>query len=300
MVKLMDRFKKKRRALEGSLLGTAVGDALGLPWEGMSSRRIRKFGNKIERMALFNSKGMISDDTEHACMVAQALLASSGDPWKFGRSLAWRLRFWLLSLPAGIGLGTLRSILKLWMGFPPEKSGVFSAGNGPAMRSPIIGVAYSHDWPRCQELVAKSTRMTHRDPKALVGAFAVALAASFAAEDGLRCQSYFESLEEALVAREKGFLDLVEKALKSAEKQEEPALFADKMGLGKGVSGYIYHSIPVVLQAAFQFSQDFRQGLLSLIQCGGDTDTLGAIFGGIVGAQVGKEGIPKEWLDQIW
>jgi len=37
----------------------------------------------------------------------------------------------------------------------------------------------------------------------------------------------------------------------------------------------------------------------AVIQCGGDADTTGAIIGGIVGASVGREGIPEEWLDRL-
>jgi hypothetical protein len=44
--------------------------------------------------------------------------------------LARRLRGWLAAMPAAVGFGTLRAILKLWMGFPPSRSGVRSAGNG--------------------------------------------------------------------------------------------------------------------------------------------------------------------------
>lgn len=45
-----------------------------------------------------------------------------------------------LGLPAGIGLTTLKGIGKMWLGVKPTRSGVFSAGNGPAMRSSILGV----------------------------------------------------------------------------------------------------------------------------------------------------------------
>jgi len=122
-------------------------------------------------------RGMVSDDTEHTCMVAQSLIVSSGEVSTFTTDLAWRLRFWLLGLPGGIGYATLKAILKLWLGFKPEHSGIFSAGNGPAMRSAIIGVCYGNDSQKLRELVKPSTRLTHTDPKAEFGALAVAIAA---------------------------------------------------------------------------------------------------------------------------
>jgi ADP-ribosylglycohydrolase len=84
---------------------------------------------------------MVSDDTEHTCMVAQALLAAGNDVVAFAGQLARRLRLWLLGLPAGMGRATLRATLKLWLRFPPKRSGMLSAGNGPAMRSPVLGAA---------------------------------------------------------------------------------------------------------------------------------------------------------------
>jgi len=63
------------------------------------------------------------------------------DPDAFARSLAWRLRGWLAAPPAAVGWGTLRAIVKPWVGFPPRAGGVRSAGNGAAMRAPgaIVG-----------------------------------------------------------------------------------------------------------------------------------------------------------------
>src|SRR5436305_2051528 len=103
-------------ALVGCLLGTAVGDAVGLWCEGLSPRRQRRLHADVGHHFL-GCRGMVSDDTEHACMTAQALIVSAGDERRFLRSLGWRLRFWLLGLPAGIGRATLRAILKLWVGF---------------------------------------------------------------------------------------------------------------------------------------------------------------------------------------
>src|SRR3954471_18836892 len=127
----------RRDAVVGCLLGMAVGDALGLPAEGMSRRRQRRLFPDVGRYHFLFGRGMASDDTEHACLTAQALITSAGDAERFAGDLARRLRWWFLGLPAGIGRATARACLKLWLGYPPGRSGVFSAGNGPAMRSPI-------------------------------------------------------------------------------------------------------------------------------------------------------------------
>ena len=173
-----------KSAIVGSLLGTAVGDALGLPIEGLSRRRAARLIGELDSYRLVFGRGMVSDDTEHACMVAQALIASGNDPDMLAHQLVKRLRWWLYSLPAGTGAATLKACLKLCIGFPPSRSGVFSAGNGPAMRSPILGAAID-DVDLLNELVRASTRITHTDPKAKHGALAVAVAARMASGGGV-------------------------------------------------------------------------------------------------------------------
>ena len=173
-------------AITGCLLGTAVGDALGLACEGLSRRRQAKMFRTLDSYKLLpigkSGKGMTSDDTEHTCMLAQSLIVTGHGELttleqKFSANFAWRLRLWLLGLPAGIGFATLRAILKLWLGFPARHSGVFSAGNGPAMRAALIGVCHGNEPARMRALVRAATRITHTDPKAEFGAFAVATAA---------------------------------------------------------------------------------------------------------------------------
>src|SRR3954465_809146 len=98
-------------SLAGVLVGTAVGDALGLPLEGLSRRRQARLFPPPLRHRFALGRGMISDDTEHTFVVAQSLLDSPDDPARFQRQLARRLRWWLAALPAGIGFATLRAIL---------------------------------------------------------------------------------------------------------------------------------------------------------------------------------------------
>jgi ADP-ribosylglycohydrolase len=243
---------------------------------------------------------MVSDDTEHACITAQSLIASGGDVDRFRRELARRLRWWLLGLPAGAGLATLRATLRLWAGVSPERSGVFSAGNGPAMRSAILGAAVD-DLERLRQLVRASTRMTHTDPKAERGAFAVALAAKMARErGGVACEDYLTTLEAALSGEDDDFIELVRRAVESVQQRQSTVGFADALGLSQRVTGYIYHSVPVALHAWMSHPCDFRSAVAEVIACGGDTDSTGAIVGGIVGAAVGKDGISQEWLNGLW
>jgi hypothetical protein len=76
--------------------------------------------------------------------------------------------------------------------------------------------------------------------------------------------------------------------------------FADGLGLKRAVSGYSLHVVPVALYAWMRHPGDFRTALISVMECGGDTDTAGAILGALAGASVGKRSIPAEWLNALW
>ncbi|MEC4891949.1 MAG: ADP-ribosylglycohydrolase family protein [Oscillatoria sp. PMC 1051.18] len=297
----MSSITQKVDSVIGCLLGTAVGDALGLPYEGLSKQRQRKIYSRIDRHRFCFGKGMISDDTEHTCMVAQALIVSGGERAKFARSLAWQFRFWLLSLPANLGLATLKAILKLWLGFSPDRSGVFSAGNGAAMRSAIIGVCYGDNLEKMRELVKVSARITHTDPKAEWGALAVAIAAHFATNHSLASpDNYYHFMQESLPAEATEFLDLIQLACESANKQQSAELFALDLGISKGVSGYVYQTVPVVIQVWLRHQKNYATAIQEVIRLGGDTDSTAAILGGIIGASVGKSGIPQQWIRDLW
>ncbi|GET41779.1 ADP-ribosylglycohydrolase family protein [Microseira wollei] len=282
----------------GCLLGTAVGDAFGLPYEGLSKRRQVRLYPHLNQYQFLFGRGMISDDTEHTCTVAQSLIVSAGNVDIFKQDLAWGLRFWLLGLPAGIGYGTLRGILKLWLGYC---SGVFSAGNGAAMRSAIIGVCYGDDLRKLRQLVRASTRLTHTDPKAEFGALAVAFASYLSSRKSqVYPQNYYCQLANILGAEAAEFLELIEKACYSADAGESTAYFASQLGMNNRVSGYVYDTVPVVIQTWLRHQQDYPTAIREIIRCGRDTDTTAAILGGIIGASVGKEGIPTAWLQGLW
>lgn len=286
-------------AIEGCLLGCAVGDSIGLPYEGMSARRARRFARLPLRHRFVFGRGMVSDDTDHSVFVAQALIRSGGDAERFRRALAWRLRLWLLCLPAGIGWATLRSIVRLWLGL--RNSGVYSAGNGPAMRSGIIGAAWHGDPERRRALVEASTRLTHTDPRALAGAMAVAEVAARVTA-GVWTEKPAAS-EFAAMLREissdpdwRACVEKIALACAAADPLEQARRdFADK----NGVSGFVLHSVPFALIVWHHHYGDFRATIESIVQAGGDVDTVAAIAGAMAGAVDGTAGIPSDWISGI-
>lgn len=240
---------------------------------------------------------MVSDDTEHTVFVAQCLAANPRDAEEFQRLLAWKFRWWLLCLPAGVGFATLRSILKLWVGFSVHKSGVFSAGNGPAMRSAVLGAKFSEDPDKLSDYVRASTRLTHSDPRAETAALAVALTAAWAVNNAA------EEATDAMCAlwRSAGPLDeewqaLLDRLCEARRCGCSVAEFATALGLQWGVGGYAYHTVPVALYVWLRHGRDFRACLEAVLNCGGDTDTVAAIAGALATL---RGPIPPEWLGKI-
>lgn len=287
--------------LQGVLLGAAIGDALGLPREGLSPQRaLKMFGDRPLRHRFVLGRGMTSDDAEHACLTAQALLASPNDALRFGRSLAWRLRGWLAAMPAAVGWATLRALLKLWIGFSPETSGVYSAGNGPAMRAPVIGACLADHPERIASYVRISTRMTHTDPRAEEGALAIALAAAHAVRqgpEGVRPGALLDEILDSI--RQQDLRDALERVRWHLEKKSTLQAFAMAMNFDRGVSGYMLHTVPAALFCWLSNPGNIERAVEDIILLGGDADSTGAIVGALAGATSGASAIPSKWLDGI-
>jgi ADP-ribosyl-[dinitrogen reductase] hydrolase len=280
----------------GCLLGTALGDSLLLPAEGLSRRRIAaRFPGPL-RHRFLGRRGMVSDDTEHAFLTGQALLEAGDDPDRFARALARRLRWWLVALPGGCGLATARGLLRSWIGIPPDRSGVWSAGNGPAMRSALLGVHWAQDAQRRHAWVRASTLITHRDPQAGIAAQAVADAAAWIVRG--------EPTEQLWTAWRQPQADAAWTSLVTilADHHRRDATVdevARALGCPESVSGYAYHSVPLALYAWLRHRHDPRACFAAILACGGDTDTIGAMAGALMGLDDGPQGLPQDLLEGI-
>ena len=280
------------------LLGMAVGDALGLPYEGLTARRAARLLGPPDRYRLLLGHGLVSDDTEHACLTLQALAASAGREPDFAKALARQLKRWLLLVPPGAGLATSRAAFKLLLGFPPRSSGVRSAGNGPAMRSTILGAVIS-DPHQLDAAVRISTRMTHTDPRAEYGALVIAHAVRFFRQH-TNASDFVEQVRRRLPNPDAAeLIDRIESAARSAANGESTVVYAARRWGQRGIGGYMLDTVEGVLHACFRHPDDYESAVQALICCGGDADTTAAIAGGIIGARVGRQGIPAAWLAHL-
>jgi len=261
----------RRDRLIGTLLGTAVGDALGLPFEGERAGRGTSTETRAaDRFHFLGRWGFVSDDTEQAALVAEALLAHP-TPAGAARAFQWGLAGWFLRLPWGIGFGTLRACLKILLGF--RKSGVASAGNGAAMRAAIVGVAFpEEDEQETRDAFGIAlAETTHADPRAVAGACFVADVAAHLSIGATPREAVSRARERSAV-RSPAFAAAV-----GAAEAEEP----------QERSGFVNESVPFAVHCLL------HRDLAAAAFGGGDSDTNAAILGAWLGASLGAEALAR-------
>jgi len=148
--------------------------------------------------------------------------------------------------------------------------------------------------------VLASSRLTQRGWQAETAALAVAesvamIMRNHGQPDSSEVISALAQLSPE--AEWKGLVAAIEASLKARHSVSD---FACGLGLKKAVSGYSLHVVPVALYAWLRHPWDFRKALISVLECGGDTDTAGAILGALAGVTGGERSIPAEWLNALW
>lgn len=282
---LRDRFA-------GVLLGTAIGDALGLPMEGMSARAIARLYPKIDRYSLFGRTGFVSDDTEQTALVAQSLARFPDDEAGCTRAFRRSLLGWFLRLPWGIGWGTLRACVRIMLGL--RESGVRSAGNGAAMRAAIVGVFFFDDDERRRRWARALARVTHTDPRAIDGAI-------YVAELAARCAKNPDEDLDVLVRDASAVIDeptLRAAVLRARELAAGDAAF-DFAARELGTTGFVLHAVPLATLCFMRFGREPTRAIVSAIEAGGDTDSNAAIVGAWMGALHGEAGLPADWITRL-
>jgi ADP-ribosyl-[dinitrogen reductase] hydrolase len=166
------------------------------------------------------------------------------------------------------------------------------------MRSAIIGAYFAEDADKRRAFVSAATRLTHTDPKAETAALAVAEAAALSVgQSGGSAEAWLLHLSS--LGTDGEWQEICRKLTAALAAGRSVSEFADALGLQRGVTGYAYHSVPVALYAWLRHPDDFRTALIAVLDCGGDTDTVGAILGALMGARMGRRAIPQEWLEGI-
>lgn len=277
----------------GVLLGVALGDAAGLPFEGLSARRIARRSTTADRFRLVGRTGFVSDDTEQSALVAEALLVGGDDDGRCLRAFRARMIDWFARLPFGIGGATLRACVRMALGL--RHPGVWSAGNGAAMRSGILGAALADEPVRRRDLSRAFARLTHTDERAVQAAGYVAdLTAACVVQTG-------ETARASLVADASAPIDepRIAAAVSAATTLAAEGAPLQEAVATLGNSGFVVCSVGLCTFVFLRFGDDPVEAIEASIRAGGDTDTHAAIVGGWTGALYGASALPESLLSEI-
>ena len=276
----------------GCLLGQAVGDALGSPYEGLPADFIYWTYGPVRELFDQHPAEVLryTDDTQMMIGVAEALVESGeidGD--------ALLERFAHNYQPErGYGTGA-RRILECVAGGGDGRhlaERVFpggSFGNGAAMRAAPVGLLFCHDLTRVAEQARLSALPTHRHPLGIEGAELFALAVALAAQGPpFRRGRFYRALEARCTSEEFRWQVRAARDLRRGN------------SLGFLGSSLPAHRSVVTAIACFTTSPDsFEEAVTAAVALGDDTDTLAAMAGALVGAHLGLGGVPARWVDRL-
>ena len=291
----------RKESIHGLMLGVAIGDALGLPREGLKRRTaLKMFGRPRLSFRLFPGLGVYSDDTQLMLMAAQAILRSRSEWRPFRSSYLRRLAWYPLSIPVGAGKATITAAFKSWLRVTGLSTGCSSAGNGPATRSLFLTLALHGTDHRTLKWVEDSARLTHNNSLAVDGCQALSRLATLAATSARNTLNSNEALEQLIAGSKESLIkDKLEQLRPFLAQNRSPSAVTRHFGWDSGISGFI---VPTTVMASYCFLRypaNFDRAVQSAIGLGGDTDSVAAIVGGLVGAHIGYEKLPTRLIEQL-
>ena len=280
----------------GVLVGGAVGDALGAPYEGLWGHTIPGRSELLAGFGEFEGypRGQYTDDTQLTLATVESVLIEGAlDVAAIARRIA---ALWAHDAVIGPGGACTRAAWALLRGEGVETCGapVGQAGNGAAMRTAPLGL-----FAKVEE-VARVSRITHQDPRSVAGGVAVAEVVASARRGVLEPAAVCARLAEVLAPYHAEFAGWVG-ALPG--RAQEPGVVAWLAAVGQAdyefeapiVTPFVVPTVLASLLAVCRFPGSWEDAVAEAIGFGGDVDTTGAITGAIQGARLGVEAIPR-WL----
>lgn len=248
--------------------------------------------------------GRVTDDTEQALLLAEALLAGDGhvDPLGFSHALVeWEDRMRERGSLDLLGPSTKTAVAAVVAGTPVEEAGRGGTTNGAAMRVTPVGIAVaSADLAGLVDRVVEASSVTHNTSVAIAGASAVAAAVS-AGIDGADVEA---AATVAITAAELGeargnwvAAASVPRRIELARSLADPldpdgSLLRIRELLGTSLA--TQESVPAAFGILAVFPDDPWAACLAAAGQGGDSDTIAAIAGAVAGACHGMGGFPGE------
>ncbi len=313
----------KNRAL-GTLLGVAVGDALGTtleftrpPCDDFPTKLTGPLTDIVGGGPFVVAPGQVTDDTQMAVALATSLMEKNGfDP----EDIAARYKEWRTSA-FDIGGQTSSAIsAQSWMpdgekryaGYKSWSSGRNSAGNGSLMRTAPIGVFFAYDAKKRTEASVVDSAITHADPRCMLACAAYNWATARAIRGAKSVYQLFSSAEQGIEAgadfiRKHDVMKtwFSEDELNNARRDLYSDLAAADREVPEGMMQMLHGSAGFV-RTAFRYAfwslrnaKNYEEAIIDVVNRGGDADTNGAIVGGLLGAWFGTESIPETWVGKV-
>ena len=310
----------------GAFAGLALGDALGMPTQAMSPEQIRAVygrvtglvdGDASQPYAPGMPAGSVTDDTEQALLIASLLVrgrgSSSGhvalDAGDFSHALlSWEDSMIERGSLDLLGPSTKAALERVRAGEDPLTVGGLGTTNGAAMRVTPIGIAVSTADPEAfADAVWSSCQVTHATRQGFQSAALVAAAVSLAldwpeasASDMTtllwKAVSYVESLpERGAWTPDPDVVAATRRAIQLVANPASSSLECLVEQIGTSVASA--HAIPMAF--ALLARDPSPRALLDATNLGGDTDTIGAIAGAILGSVLGVEAFDPAMLTQV-
>lgn len=302
----------------GSVVGLAVGDALGYPHEFRTVAQVRKElgpegvtgflrlkDPRFTRPFIVGTDhppGTFTDDTQMSLALAEALLeARTNDvdvlmPVVGRRFVAWYFSEKNDRSPGeatGIGCRALKD------GAPWREAGVAtSKGCGANMRVAPIGLYYE-DLDDVVAVARAQSLLTHRHDAAVEGAAAAALLVALALRGATPAEMHAEVVRRC-AGRSADFDRVFGKVPRVLHEDPSRVLVAvekDEAALGEG--WVAEEAVAAALWCVWRHPDDFRAAVLRAANTDGDSDSVACIAGGIAGARLGLEAIPAEWVRDV-
>lgn len=289
---------------KNALIGLAVGDALGVPVE-FRNRAYLKI-NPVTDMLGFGTHdqpaGTWSDDSSLTFCLAESLCQGYDLKKLAGLFVAWKnAEKWT---PRGvvfdIGIATREAINALESGVTPTLAGgkdEYSNGNGSLMR--ILPLAFhSIDQPveKRFQLVKEVSSLTHAHIRSVLACFIYIEFAILLIRGESKKNAYKKAqlivnqfLETQPIASQKE-MDIFDRILK-----QDISIFAED---DIRSSGYVVSTLEASFWCLLK-SETYSETVLKAVNLGEDTDTTGAVVGGLAGILYGSENIPEKWIKQL-
>ena len=310
----------------GALAGLALGDALGMPTQEMSPEQIRSVYGRITGLVDGDASqpyapgmpaGSVTDDTEQALLVASLLVRGRGtssgrvalDAGEFAHALLdWEDSMIERGSLDLLGPSTKAALERVRAGEDPLSVGGAGTTNGAAMRVTPIGIAVSTADPEAfADAVWSSCQVTHATRQGFQSAALVAAAVSMGIDWDTpsasnmtallwKAVSYVDSLPERGAWTPDP--DVVAAARRAMQLVANPASSSLECLVEQvGTSVASAQAIPMAF--ALLARDPSPRALLDATNIGGDTDTIGAIAGAILGGALGEQVLPADSLSMI-